>query len=181
MATDTAVQHNIATGDIQLNPAQQKVVKDFRSSFKFKLFTLAKLPLGFISGMRIKYLDAHRCEATIPYGWITRNPFKSTYFAALSMAAELSNGSLALLATYGQDPSVAVIITGVQAEFLKKATDLVTFTCEDGDLLFQAVERAKETGEGVEQEVIAIGTMPDGTEVARFKFTWSFKARSKKA
>lgn len=181
MATDTAMAAHDTFQPPALNPSQKKVIKDFNNSLKFKLFTFFKLPLGFISGMRIKYLDQHRCEATIPYGWVTRNPFKSTYFAALAMAAELSNGSLALLATYGHKPSVAVIITGMQAEFIKKATKKVTFTCEDGDLLFAAVERAIETGEGVEQEVITIGTMPDGTEVARFKFNWSFKARKQKA
>jgi len=143
----------------------------------FRFFLLQKVPLGLIAGMRLKYLDGHKCQATIPYRWITTNPFKSAYFAALAMAAELSNGSLALLAAYKRSPSVAVIIVGMEAQFIKKATSLTTFTCEDGDKLFAAADKAQQTGEAVMQEALAIGRAEDGTEVARFKFMWSFKRR----
>ncbi len=155
--------------------------KDFigkmMNPWMFRYFLLRKVPLGLIAGMRLKYLDMHRCEATIPYRWITTNPFKSAYFAALAMAAELSNGSLALLAVYKRKPTVAVIIVGMEAEFIKKATTLTTFTCEDGDKLLAAVERAQNTGEAVTQKVQTIGRAEDGSEVAKFTFTWSFKKR----
>lgn len=155
--------------------------KDFiakmMNPWMFRYFLLRKVPLGLIAGMRLKYLDMHRCEATIPYRWITTNPFKSAYFAALAMAAELSNGSMALLAVYKRKPTVAVIIVGMEAEFIKKATSLTTFTCEDGDKLLAAVERAQQTGEAVTQKVQTIGRAEDGSEVAKFTFTWSFKRR----
>jgi len=143
----------------------------------FRYFLLLKAPLGLIAGMKLKYLDTQKCQATIPYRWVTTNPFKSAYFAALAMAAELSNGSLALLAVHKRSPSVAVIITGMEAQFIKKATSLTTFTCEEGDKLFAAVDKAKTTGEPVIQKVSTIGRAEDGTEVARFTFTWSFKRR----
>jgi len=162
-----------------LNPQQQAMLGQLKSWFLFKLFAFRELPLGFISGMAIKEFNRHKCITTVPYGWLTRNPFKSTYFAALAMAAELSNGSLALLAVKGHEPSVAVIITGLQADFIKRATDVTTFTCEGGDLLFDAVKRAAETGEPVEQPISTVGRMPDGTVVAKFTFTWSFKSRGK--
>lgn len=129
--------------------------------------------------MKVREVSKHYCVATVPYGWMTRNPFKSTYFAALSMAAELSTGALALFAVEKTSPSVAVIIIGMEAEFPKRAENVTTFTCEDGDKLFAGVKETQATGEQVLVWVNTIGRAEDGTEVARFKFLWSFKRRRK--
>jgi hypothetical protein len=153
---------------IQLTEKQQKFADALKNGFLFKIFTLVKLPLGFLSGMKIKHLDQNSCITTVPYGWMTRNPFGSTYFAALSMAAELSNGAL------------AVIIVNLEAQFIKMAKNLTTFTCNDGHKLFEAVEEAKQTGQPVTATVETIGVSEDGVTVATFKLTWSFKARKKK-
>lgn len=141
-------------------------------------FFLAKVPLALFAGVRLRELDAERAVATVPYGWRSTNPFRSTYFAALSMAAELSTGALAALATDLAPKSVALLIVGMTARFEKKATGLTTFTCGEGLKLAAAVGRAVETGEPATAEVETVGTAPDGTVVARFTFTWSFKARS---
>ncbi len=160
-----------------LQPWEQKFINQLKNPFSFRLFLLAKLPLGFFSGMKVRDVSKHHCVATVPYGWMTRNPFKSTYFAALSMAAELSTGALALFAVEKTSPSVAVIIIGMEAEFPKRAVNVTTFTCEEGDLLFAGVKEAQATGQQVLVTVSTIGRAEDGTEVARFKFTWSFKRR----
>src|SRR4051812_44984537 len=104
MSTLTAPENQSA-----MLPYQKKFCDNLKNPFLFKLFLLAKLPLGFFSGMKVKEIDTHHCVATVPYGWMTRNPFKSTYFAALSMAAELSTGALALFSVEQRNPSVAVI------------------------------------------------------------------------
>jgi hypothetical protein len=143
-----------------------------------RAYFLAKLPLAAIAGLKVKVLDGERCEATVPYGWITQNPFGSMYFAALTMAAELSCAGLALMAARGAPEPVSVLPVGLTGTFEKKATALTTFTCNDGATLFAAVNRALETGEGVTAETETIGRMPDGTIAARFKFTWSYKRKS---
>ena len=158
-------------------PWQTKFCNQLKNPFLFKMFLLAKLPLGFFSGMKVTEIDTHHCVATVPYGWMTRNPFKSTYFAALSMAAELSTGALALFSVEQRNPSVAVIIVGMDAKFPKRAVNITTFTCEEGDKLFAAVDRAIATGEPQVETVTTIGRAEDGTEVARFTFTWSYKRR----
>lgn len=160
-----------------LSEKQQKFAKQLSNPFLFKFFTLMKLPLGFMSGMKITKLDATTCVTTVPYRWLTRNPFGSTYFAALSMAAELSNGAPALMSVEGTN--VAVIIVNVEAQFIKMAKNLTTFTCNECDKLFEAVEKAKATGEVVTATVETIGVSEDGITVAKFNFTWSFKARKK--
>lgn len=167
----------VAAQPIELKEWEKKFIGRLTNTFLFRLFLLAKLPLGFFSGMKVKEMSKSHCVATIPYGWMTRNPFKSSYFAALSMAAELSTGTLALFAVEKRSPSVAVIIVGMNATFPKRAEDITSFTCSDGDKLFAAVDEAIETGKAVTQTVKTVGKAEDGTVVAEFEFTWSFKKR----
>lgn len=146
--------------------------------FLLRAFMLAKMPLGLFAGLRIRSLDADRCETTVPYGWRSTNPFRSIYFAAQSMAAELSTGAIAMLAVKLAPAPVAMLITGLESSFTKKATSKVTFTCEEGDKLLAAVRETVETGEPAVARVETVGRMADGTEVSRFAFTWSFKKRA---
>ena len=71
-----------------------------------------------------------------------------------------------------------MLIVGMEATYGKKATGRVTFTCREGQKLFDAVDRAMESGEGQQVKVETVGRMEDGTEVSRFQFTWSFKQRN---
>ncbi|MEX0813404.1 MAG: DUF4442 domain-containing protein [Chitinophagales bacterium] len=162
-----------------LNAAQQKMRKQMSNPFLFRFFLLWKLPLGWFAGLKLKKLSPEECVATIPYGWRSQNPFQSIYFAAQSMAAELSTGALVMFGIAGKKPAFAMLVVGMEAEFTKKADQLTTFTCHDGPKLFEAIKRAEETGEAQQIKMETIGTMPDGTEVARFYFTWSIKQRSK--
>jgi hypothetical protein len=157
--------------------AFEKRRRQMLNPFLMRLYYLSKLPLAFVAGLRLRELDERHAVVTVPYGWRTTNPFRSTYFAALSMAAELSTGALAKLATDLAPRPVAMLIVNLTASFEKKATGVTTFTCEEGDKLAAAVARTVETGEPSAAEVATIGRAADGTVVARFTFTWSFKAR----
>ncbi len=141
-------------------------------------FMLMKVPLGLVAGMRLRSIDSERCETTLPYGWRTTNPFRSIYFAAQSMAAELATGALALLAVERAPVSVALLIVGMDARFSKKADAGITFTCADGAGIFAAVDEAVATGEPATVRVESVGRTADGTEVSRFAFTWSFRVRA---
>jgi hypothetical protein len=161
--------------------AFEKRRRQMLNPFLMRLYYLGKLPLAFMAGLRLRELDAEHAVVTVPYGWRTTNPFRSTYFAALSMAAELSTGALAKLATDLAPRPVAMLIVGLTASFEKKATATTTFTCAEGDKIAAAIARTVETGEPATAEVETIGRSPDGTVLARFTFTWSFKARSRKS
>jgi len=156
-----------------------KLASRLKNPWALRGYMLAKLPLALMAGLRVRELDARRCVVTVPYGWRTTNPFRSTYFAALAMAAEMSTGALALMATETAPQAVALIIVDLQATFEKKAQALTTFTCEDGDKAFAAVADAVRTGEPATARLETVGRSPDGTVVARFAFTWSFKRRSR--
>ena len=161
-----------------MNTNAQDLCRRMSRPFYLRLYFLRKLPLALAAGIRLKALTPDRCQATVPYSWRTTNPFRSTYFAAQSMAAELSTGLLASLAVRLAPESVSMLIVGMQASFEKKATALTTFTCQDGPRFFEAVEQTLASGEAVTMEAETIGAMPDGTVAARFRFSWSFKKRA---
>ena len=146
--------------------------------FLTRAFMAVKMPLGLFAGLRVRSLSMEGCETTVPYGWRSTNPFRSIYFAAQSMAAELSTGAIAMLAVEATPQPVAMLITGLEASFSKKATARTTFTCEAGGQIFAAVQAAAVSGEPVTVQAETVGRMADGTEVSRFVFTWSFKRRA---
>jgi Domain of unknown function (DUF4442) len=156
-----------------------KLRSRMRNPWLMRFYMLRKLPLALIAGVRVRELDRERCVVTIPYGWRSTNPFRSTYFAALSMAAEMSTGALSMAVVQSAPAPVAMLIVGMEASFEKKATALTTFTCEDGAKVIAAVAETVRTGEPATARLESVGRMPDGLEVARFAFTWSFKKRSK--
>ena len=146
----------------------------------FRMFLLTKLPSAFFSGVRIRDLDDEKCTATVPFKWFSQNPFRSTYFACLSMAAEMSTGALALAHLYKSDPPVSMLVVKVESEYFKKATGRTSFICEDGLLFKQAIEDAFSTGEPQMVQATSEGRSKDGDLTARFYITWSFKVKSLK-
>jgi len=150
-----------------------------KSKFLFNLFLLGQLPLGFIAGLRVKEFTAEKASIAVPYKWLNQNPFKSTYFAVLAMAAEMSSGIVAMMHTRNSNPSVSMLVTGIEAEFVKKATGLTIFTCESGTEVLQTIEDCITSGEGKTIKCISTGRSESGDVIAKFVVTWSFKARSK--
>jgi hypothetical protein len=163
--------------------ASETLRRRITNPFLMRLYMLKSLPLGFMAGLRVDRFDGDVCAVSVPYGWRTTNPFRSTYFAAQSMAAELSTGAMAMYAVAQHavpngPGEIAMLIVDLQATFGKKATDRATFVCEQGAVLRQAVARTVASGEAATATVETVGRMANGVEVARFSFTWSFKRRS---
>lgn len=147
------------------------------NSAKFKFFLFRKLPAAYFSGVRIKVITNKACSVTVPYKWFSQNPFRSTYFACLAMAAELSTGALAMANVYKRKPAVSMLVVKMEAEYFKKATSLTTFTCSNGDDFANAINRAVETGQPQLLTAISEGKNEAGELIARFVIMWSFKAK----
>ncbi|MFZ5476805.1 MAG: DUF4442 domain-containing protein [Myxococcota bacterium] len=162
-----------------LNPAAAELQRRIQSRPLYAAWLLAKLPAAFFCGVRLRELGPERCVTSVPYGWRSQNPFRSTYFAAQAMAAEMSTGALVLLAAADAEVPFSTLIVDMRATFGKKAVDTATFTCAGGEAVFAAVREAKATGEPRAVSLETVGTMADGAEVSRFTFTWSVKARSR--
>lgn len=164
------------------SPAADNPSADFFSlighRLKYRLFLLRNLPAAYFSGLRIGQVDGEHCTVSVPYKWFTRNPFRSTYFACLSMAAEMSTGVLAMANIYRRRPGVSMLVVGTEARFFKKATSTTYFTCSDGLLIREAVERALVTATPQPLTVRSTGHNAQGELIAEFTFTWSFKAKS---
>ncbi len=161
-----------------LSREQIKFRDSFSSSLKQRLFYFKNLPMALISGIKLIRLDEEKSVAEVPYRWRNKNPFRSMYFAVLSMAAELSTGAPALLALKGTNADVVLIIVSLKANFVKKATTKITFTCEDFAVFSQALTQLREVNDTVEVTAKTIGKDANDDEVANFEFTWSFKLRS---
>jgi len=115
---------------------------------------------------------------SVPYKWFSQNPFRSTYFACLAMAAEMSTGILALAHIHKRQPSVSMLVIKMEAHYYKKAVGRTYFTCEEGIVLKEVIEKAIATGEGQSLTVTSTGKNVVGEKVAEFFITWSFKAKA---
>lgn len=148
------------------------------SRWKFRLFLMRSLPMAWLAGLRVVYLSNTDCKVQFRYKYLVKNPFRSVYFAVLGMAAELSTGVMAMREIYGRKPGVSMLVVGLEAEFMKKATGTITFTCPCGASFKQKVQEAVDTG--MPQMVVchSVGTDESGEEVAKFKLVWSFKSKS---
>lgn len=137
----------------------------------------ARLPLAAFAGLRVVKLDESGAEVRLPAGWKTQNPFHSTYFAAQAMAAEMSTGAPALYFVAQTGVSMASLVTALSATFNKKATTTAIFSFTQGAQLRAAIEKAAAGGEPVLFTARSVGTQEDGTVVAEFEITWSFRRR----
>lgn len=146
--------------------------------FKFNLFMLSKLPSAFFCGVRVMDADESKCAVKVPYKWLSQNPFKSTYFACLSMAAEMSTGLLCMMHLHKRQPAVSMLVVKIEGNFFKKATGITVFTCEDGNAIKRTIEDAVISNEGKIITSKSYGRNCNGEIVAEFAVTWSFKVKS---
>ena len=158
----------------------EKFRETVRSNFKFKLFMLKELPSAFFSGIKITEITEEKAVVRIPFKFLTKNPFKSMYFASQAMAAELATGILALSQISGRKPAVSMLVFDMNAHFSKKARTAVHFTCNNGAEIKAAVEETIRTGEGVTVEAKSVGIDKSGDIVSEFTFIWTFKVKQKR-
>lgn len=144
---------------------------------KFNLFLLKNLPAAYFSGLKLQSLNEEQCMVSVPYKWFTRNPFRCTYFACLSMAAEMSTGILTMANVYKRSPKISMLVTGIEGKFYKKATAVTNFICEEGSHIKQTVETAMAAGEPQSVKILSRGFNKNDELIAEFWVTWSFKAK----
>lgn len=160
-----------------MTPAQEAFRRTLLNPWKLRLFMLQKLPMAYLAGLRLRSLTGEAAVVTVPFKYLTQNPFRSIYFACLSMAAELASGAQAMLHSQDGSSRVSMLVVGLEAEFTKKATGLITFTCSDGARIAQAIADSRATGDGRTARCTSIGTDTAGDVVATFWVTWSFRAK----
>ena len=146
---------------------------------KLNLFLLFKLPSAYFTGVRTQSIDAQKCVVSVRHRWINQNPFKSMFWAVQGMAAELSRGALIMMKIQATQKKISMLVIKNNASFSKKAKGLITFSCDQGNLVDEALEKALATGEGQTLILTAKGIDLVGDEVASFDFEWSLKLKQK--
>jgi hypothetical protein len=160
-----------------MNSSTENFLKMIKHPVKFRVFLFWKLPAAFFSGVRIKEIDENKCTVSVPYKWLTQNPFRSTYFASLAMAAEMSTGALVMMYVYKRKPPISMLITNMEASYFKKATGKIYFVCDAGKQIQDAIEEAILSNEPKSITVRSTGNNKSGELIAAFLFTWSFRIK----
>lgn len=140
-------------------------------------FMFLKLPLGWLSGMRVKSLSDTTCVVSIKHRWLNQNPFKSMFWAAQGMAAEMSTGVLVMQEIANSKRNVSMLVTHQEGSFFKKATGKITFTCNGGQQIKEAIETSIKTKEGQTIVLTSEGINEEGITVSTFNFQWSLKVK----
>ena len=147
------------------------------SHSKLNTFLMFKLPSAYFCGIRTKYLDDKKCIVKVKHRWINQNPYKSMFWAIQGMAAELTTGALLTSKIRESGKNISMLIANNNANFTKKATGVITFVCNEGHLMNNAIEKAITTGEGQTIWMNSIGTNDEGIQVSSFNFEWTIKVR----
>jgi len=143
----------------------------------FNKILLFKLPIAKIAGLKLNHFEENKAQISVKYGWLNQNPFKSMFWAVQGMAAELSTGILCIDKIQKSGQKISMLVVGLEANFTKKAVGKIIFTCDQGEELNAALQKAIDTGEGQTLKMRSIGIDEKGDQVAEFFFTWSFKVK----
>ncbi|MEM0931324.1 MAG: DUF4442 domain-containing protein [Bacteroidota bacterium] len=147
------------------------------SPSKFNTFTFFKLPSAWWCGVRLKHIDETKAITTVTHRWVNQNPFNSMFWAVQGMAAELSTGAMVIDQIRKSGRKISMLVQNNKAFFGKKATGKITFTCEDGHLIADAIKKTIETGEGQKFWMKSVGINQDGIEVSTFDFEWTVRLK----
>lgn len=144
---------------------------------KLNQFLLFKLPSAFICGVRVMTIDATECVVSVKHRWINQNPFQSMYFAVQAMGAELSTGALVMYHIQKSGKKISMLVANNKGNFTKKATGRITFSCKDGHLIEEAIQKTIATGEGQTFWMKSIGMNEQGIQVSEMDFEWSVRVK----
>ena len=144
---------------------------------KVNFFNFIKLPLAYLGGVRVQSITEKEVVVTIKHRWMNQNPFKSMFWAAQGMAAEMPTGILVMQAIQDSKRKVSMLVTHQEADFFKKATGRITFSCTGGNEIREAIQKSIETGEGQKIVLKSEGKNKDGVVVSNFSFHWSLRVK----
>ena len=147
------------------------------SPSKINTFLLFKLPSAYFTGVRVKSISETTCITTVKHRWINQNPFKSIFWAVQGMAAELSTGAMVMAKIKENNKNISMLVVNNRATFTKKAKGRILFTCTDGALINDAIDKTISTGKGQTIWMKSEGKDAAGDVVSTFEFEWTLKVK----
>lgn len=157
---------------------ERNISSVFKSQWKLNLFFIRHLPMAYLSGLKISSFSEDKASVTLPHTYLTKNPFRSIYFACQAMAAEFSTAILCLQTIEKYETDLSLLVVGIKADFVKKATGLISFTCNKPENQDEILHKCISDNNPEEITFVSIGRDESGEKVAEFYITWSFKPRS---
>jgi len=149
---------------------------DFNKN-NLNLYLLKNLPSAFLCGVRVYSVNDNKCVVRVKHSWFNQNPFKSMYFAVQNMGAELTTGALVMKAIKDSGKKVSMLVLNQKSNFTKKATGVITFTCDEGTMIREQVAKAIELQEGISFWVTSVGFDEKGDQVGTYAFEWTIKSK----
>jgi hypothetical protein len=72
---------------------------------------------------------------------------------------------------------ISMLVANNKGNYSKKATGRITFTCNDGHLIEEAIKKTIATREGQTIWMKSIGVNQKGEQVSEMDFEWSVKIK----
>jgi len=146
---------------------------------KYNLFLLRKLPSAYFCGARIKSIDSNQCKIKITLNWFNKNPFKSMFWAAQGMAAELSTALMITDKIKKSGYDISMLLISNNADYYKKATGLIVFNCTEGAKIDEMINKLISSNTPQTITLSSTGINQNNVTVSKFIFEWSLKIREK--
>ena len=148
-----------------------------KSPFQYNLYNFFKLPSVWWCGIRVKSVNKETCLVGVKHRWINQNPFKSMFWAVQGMAAELSTGLLLMNEITRSNRSFSMLVLNNKANFSKKATGRISFSCNQGLQIRETIKKAISSGEPQTIWLNSCGVDSQKDTVSTFSFEWTLKVR----
>ena len=146
---------------------------------KYNLFLLKKLPSAYFCGVRIKHIDSNQCEIKIALNWFNKNPYKSMFWAAQGMAAELTTGLMITDKIKKSGYDISMLLISNSSNYFKKATGTIIFNCSQGNKIDDMIEKLINLKTPQKIVLSSTGINRQNVTVSKFTFEWSLKIREK--
>ncbi|HSA60186.1 MAG TPA: DUF4442 domain-containing protein [bacterium] len=143
-----------------------------------RAFGLLQVPLIYYVRPSVVRLSDDEAVVRIPLGYRTRNHLKSMYFGTLAVGADCAGGLLAFHLIKKAKAKISVVFKSFRADFHKRPTGEVHFTCRDGARIRKQIRETLKAGKRTNRSIVITATTPkvSGLEpVATFELTLSLK------
>ena len=146
---------------------------------KYNIFLLTKLPAAYFCGARVKSINSYECSVKITHNWFNQNPYKSMFWAAQGMAAELTTALMLTDKINKSGYDISMLLISSKSNYYKKATGTIVFNCSEGNNMDEMMNKLISSNIPQTITLSSRGVNQNKVKVSEFIFEWSLKIREK--
>lgn len=137
-----------------------------------------KIPMIAYVRPRLIHLDDKVAIVNVRLRRRTKNHLKSMYFGALAVGADVTAGLHSFYYAELSRAKISFAFKAMKTEFLKRPTSTVQFVSEEGLKVKEIFEKAKESGERINDWIQVVAKNEDNEIVATFEMQISVKLKN---